>query len=171
MTKERQELVEKNMPLAHFVANRYRSVSVDFDDIRQTAYLGLVKAVIHFDSDKGIRFSSFAVTVITNEIRIFLRNQRKHEFVTASLDAELMTGEDCTLNDIIPDTHNDYERVDTVYDLQKNIQLLSETELKVLQLKISNPEATQMDLEEILGLSQSYISRILKQVRKKVLYS
>ena len=72
MTEEQQRLVEDNIGLAHHVVWNFKSTGVvlELDDLRSLAYLGLVKAAIKFDKDRGCTFSTFAVQVMTNEIRL-----------------------------------------------------------------------------------------------------
>lgn len=168
MTKERQELVKDNIQLAHFVANRYRSMSLEFDDIRSSAYLGLVKAASNFDDGKGTTFATFAVTVITNEILMYARRQKKHNRVTASLDAPLISDEDISLMDVIPSTKDPYGVVELERDISRQIDCLNDTERKLLLVKLGRPDITQNELSEIIGITQSMVSRKMKTIRRKL---
>lgn len=168
MTKERQRLVEDNMQLAHFVANRYRSIPLEFDDIRSSAYLGLVKAADNFDDGKGTAFASFAVTVITNEILMYARRQKKHSRVTASLDAPLIPDEDISLMDVIPGTEDPYDMVELERDISRQTDCLNDTERKLLLIKLGRPDITQNELSEIIGITQSMISRKMKTIKRKI---
>ena len=77
MTNEQQKLVEDNINLAYFVAHRFKNTNLEFDDVKATACLGLVKAAIAFQPDRGLVFNTLAVKVITNEILIQLRREKK----------------------------------------------------------------------------------------------
>ncbi len=169
MTKERERLVTDNMQLAHYIANCYRSMPVEFEDIRSAAYLGLVKAAGTFDAGKGIKFSTFAVRVIVNEILMQYRKQKRCRFVTISLEAPVLPEEDISLMDMIPDKRNPYEMVETMADIQAGIKSLSERERQVLRIKAADPDTSQTEIGEMMGVSQSAASRYLKRVREKVL--
>lgn len=93
MTNEQQKLVEENINLAYFVAHRFKNTSLEFDDVKAIACLGLVKAAIAFQPDRGLVFNTLAVKVMTNEILMQLRRERKHSSVTASLDMETVKKE------------------------------------------------------------------------------
>ena len=169
MTQEQKKIVEDNISLAHFMAHRYKNVPMEFDDIRSLAYMGLVKAAIHFNPDKQIQFSTFAGRCMMNEILYELRNRKKHSKVTASLDAEIIPGEDITLGEIIPDKRNPYESVLFQMDMKRNEALLDGTELRVLKVKMLDPDISQTDMGKELDISQSYISRVMESMREKML--
>jgi len=72
--READRLVVQHLSLAEAIANRYRSASVDWRDLRQVAYLGLVKAAQRFDPDRGFAFASFAAPTVTGEVKRYLRD-------------------------------------------------------------------------------------------------
>ena len=76
MTNEQQKLVEENINLAYFVAHRFKNTNLEFDDVKAIACLGLVKAAIAFQPDRGLVFNTLAVKVITNEILMQLRREK-----------------------------------------------------------------------------------------------
>ena len=172
MMTENQKMAADNIALAHTVAHRFQSTGIEFEELKSLAYLGLVKAANAFDSTKGCKFSTLATTVMNNEILYFLRGVRKHSKVTMSLDAETIVDEDCTLKDIIPDTRggDSFTEMEWIYHLQNNLKSLNKTERKVLEAKISNQELTQAELGAMLGMSQSYLSRVLASVKKKIVH-
>lgn len=171
MTEEQQRLVEDNIALAHHVVWNFKSTGVDMelDDLRSLAYLGLVKAAIKFDKDRGCAFSTFAVQVMTNEIRLQLRSNRKHKYVTTSLDAEMVPGEDMVLADIIPDRKDNFEELLFAVNMEQNQRSLNKLERCILRTVMQNPDIGQAEIGSKHGLSQSYISRILKGIKQKVL--
>ena len=168
MTNEQQKLVEENINLAYFVAHRFKNTNLEFDDVKATACLGLVKAAIAFQPDRGLVFNTLAVKVITNEILMQLRREKKHNCVTASLDMAIVPGEEITLADIIPDTKNDYETFLFWMNVEQNQKLLSEKEKYILQLKMADPDMNQSDIAAKCGRSQAHVSRVLKRIKDKL---
>lgn len=168
MTNEQQKLVEENINLAYFVAHRFKNTNLEFDDVKAIACLGLVKAAIAFQPDRGLVFNTLAVKVITNEILMHLRRERKHSSVTASLDMETVPGEEITLADIIPDTKNDYETFLFWMNVEQNQKLLSEKEKYILQLKMVDPDIRQSDIAAKCGCAQPHVSRVLRRIKDKL---
>ena len=167
MTEERKKLVTENLALAHYVANRFRSNAVEYEEIISTAYLGLVKAAVNYDFDKEIRFSTFAIKVIHNEILYYLRRTRKH--VAISLNALVLPDEDITLEDVIQDKRNLFKFAEDRFDIEKQMETLRAAEQRVFYLKMQEPDITQTELGRRLGFSQSYVARLLKSGKKKLL--
>ena len=168
MTEEQQKLVENNIGIAHIVANRYRSMQYEFDEILSTAYLGLVKAAIHFDASKGFAFSTYASMAIRNEILRYARDNKKHKIVVSSLDATVDPEEKSTLLDIISDNRDQYDIVERIESFRRNVKYLGDIERRILTILIYNPDATQDDIAKIIGVSQSYVSRRMKSMRNKM---
>ena len=169
MTKERQRLVEDNIQLEHFVANRYRNLPLEFEDVRSSSNLGLVKAAVRSDDRRGTAFATFAVAVMVNEIQMYARRQKKHSAVTASMDAPLVPGEDISLMDIITDEEEPYGEVELKEDISRKLGALDEVERKIFQAKLNMPGITQKELAEVAGISQSWVSRKLRDIRRKVM--
>lgn len=167
MTEERKQLVTENIGLAHYVANRFRSNAVEYEEVIATAYLGLVKAATRYDFDREIRFGTFAIKVIFNEILIYLRNSRKH--VAVSLNTLILPDEDITLEDTIQDKRDLFKFVEDRFDIEKQVETLSTAEQRVFYLKVQEPDITQTELGRRLGFSQSYVARLLKSGKKKLL--
>lgn len=168
MTNEQQKLVEENINLAYFVAHRFKNTNLEFDDVKAIACLGLVKAAIAFQPDRGLVFNTLAVKVITNEILMQLRREKKHNCVTASLDMETVPGEEITLADIIPDTKNDYETFLFWMNVEQNQKLLSGKEKYILQLKMADPDMSQSDIAAKCGYTQPHVSRVLRRIKDKL---
>lgn len=168
MTNEQQKLVEENINLAYFVAHRFKNTSLEFDDVKAIACLGLVKAAIAFQPDRGLVFNTLAVKVMTNEILMQLRREKKHNCVTASLDMAIVPGEEITLAETISDTKNDYETLLFWMNVEQDRKLFSEKEKCILQLKMVNPDIRQNDIAVLCGYTQSYVSRVLKGIKDKL---
>ena len=165
---EKQKLAADNIALAHIVANKFKNTGIEFEELKSLAYVGLVKAAKTFDPAKGYQFSTLAVKIMNNEILMFLRNNKKHSIPMMALDKEIV--EDCTLKDIIPSIREDdrFAEVEWKLNFASNWKYLDKTEQKVLKARIDNPELTQMELSEMIGMSQSYISRVLLSAKKKI---
>lgn len=167
MNEDKKALAEKNIALAHFVAQRYKNVGVEYEEIVSCAYVGLVKAAIHFNPQKGYKFSSFAVKVMRNEILMFMR--RENKTLTLSLETPIIPDGRLTLKDTIVDERNVLENTELMFDMEVNRAVLNEQENRLLNAKLRNPGMTQNELSEYLGVSQSYISRMLRMIKKKMM--
>lgn len=170
MTVEKEKLVTDNIKLAHYIANRYRGLSVDFEEIVSCAYLGLTKAALTYDSSKGIKFSTYAGRVMTNEILQCERREGKHNKVVI-LSMETPVADGITIEDTILDPKDYYGDVENRVAVMEGAGSLTAIEKKLLEIKTRNPEITQEELSATLGFTQSYVSRLLKSARTKLLQS
>lgn len=173
----RSKLIEHNLRLVVFLAKKYENTGIDLEDLVSIGTIGLIKGVNTYKLDKNIKLATYASRCIDNEILMFLRkNKRRRTEVSLedslSYDAE---GNELHLEDILG------TEVDIV---TKGIE--EETEKKLLSLEISklnkrdkqimtlrygldnNEELTQKEVADILGISQSYISRIEKKIIYKL---
>ena len=169
MTTEREMLVVNNLALAHYMANKYRDIPVEFEEIISSAYMGLVKAALTFDVSKGYAFATYAGRVISNEILMFARSEkRKNTLQTISMETKLHSEEDITIADTLCDKRNDYERIESFLDLKKKMEDLEDKDRMLITVRIENPNSRQEDIAKICGISQSYISRRLKTIKEKL---
>lgn len=165
LTKEMESLVTENMALAGYIAKKFLSTGIEYDDLRSLAYLGLVKAANAFDVGKGYKFTSFAGTCMNNEILMYLRQNRKH-LPCVSYDAITEEGETPYL-DFLGKEDPELKQIDNIgwYDtLTRN---LSDREKKVVDLVIMHKKSQTAICKE-MGISQSYISRIRKDAVRKM---
>lgn len=169
MTEYRQKLVEDNIGLAHFVANRYRNLPFEFDEIVSSAYLGLVKAAGKYDAGRGSKFSTYAGKVIANEILLYARGQKKHLAIKASLDGYVGAECDMELGEVVPDPKDPFHLAEITADMQDGLKTLTKKEGQVLAVLSISPGITQMEAAERLGTSQSVISKHMKAIRGKLL--
>lgn len=169
MTTEREVLVVDNIALAHYMANKYTNVQVEFEEIVSSAYVGLVKAALTFDFTKGYAFATYAGRVISNEILMFIRGERRRNKIqTISMESKILPEEDITLEDTICDKRNCYEELESLLDMQTKLQQLNEQDRKLVNIKLSDPDISQGELAEVFGHSQPYISRRLKNIKGKI---
>lgn len=164
-TNEMDTLVTDNTGLAGYVAKRFLSTGIDYDELCSAAYLGLVKAARSFKAEKGT-FATYAVRVMQNEILMFLRQNRKHS-QCVSYDT-LMSQEDDENNTFLCL----FGREDPELERAENIGLydfltedLSDREKLVVDQVIIGG-ILQSDVGRRLSVSQSYVSRIEKKSGK-----
>ena len=169
----RNKLIEHNLRLVVFLAKKYENTGVDLEDLVSIGTIGLIKGVNTYKLDKKIKLATYASRCIDNEILMFLRkNKRRRGEISfedsLSYDAE---GNELHLEDILG-TENDIvtrpleERVEKKI-LYTELEKLKERDKKIMILRyglFGHKELTQKDVADLLGISQSYISRIEKKV-------
>lgn len=173
----RNKLVEHNMRLVVFLAKRYESTGYDIEDLVSIGSIGLIKGINTYKIDKNIKLATYASRCIANEILMFIRKnkRRKSEISlegTLNYDSEgnelhlediLGTEEDIVFSSFINITDKEF--------LIKELNNLNNREKLIMTLRygLNNTEDyTQKEVAEILGISQSYISRIEKKIIKKL---
>ncbi len=177
----RSSLVERNLRLVVYIARKFESSGLCLEDLISTGTIGLIKAVNTFDPVKNIKLATYASRCIENEILMYLRRNVKLKS-EISFDEPLNVdwdGNELLLSDILgtePDTvlqnlENEVER-----ELLNNaVDSLCEREKSIMVLRFGlngNGEKTQKQVADMLGISQSYISRlekkIIKHLRKEI---
>lgn len=171
--KARDTLVEHNLRLVVFLAKKYESSGLDMEDLVSVGTIGLIKAVNSFKADKQIKLATYASRCIENEILMYLRklSKRKQE---VSLDEPLNVdgeGNELLLADILgTDSDAIYTHVEDEVErnlLNEGISHLSKREQQIIQLRFGlngEQERTQKEVADLLGISQSYISRLEKKI-------
>lgn len=173
----RNILIEHNLRLVVFLAKKYENTTYDIEDLVSIGSIGLIKGINTYKIDKNIKLATYASRCISNEILMFLRkNKRKKTEVsleeTLNYDAD---GNELHLEDILgTDTElvpNMYEEVVDKEYLAREISSLNKRDKQIMMLRYglnNGKEYTQKEVAEMLGISQSYISRIEKKVIKKL---
>ena len=174
----RNKLIEHNLRLVVYVAKRYdNSANCPLEDLISIGTIGLVKAINTFKADKNIKLATYASRCIENEILMYLRKNNKIRY-EISLDEPLnidYDGNELLLGDIVG-TDDDLVEQEMLKSDQKKIfyealKELNEREKEILILRYglsNNDELTQKDVADLLGISQSYISRLEKKIIKKL---
>ena len=172
-TLAKEKLVEHNLRLVVFLAKKFDNTGVDMEDLVSVGTIGLIKAINSFKSEKQIKLATYASRCIENEILMYLRklSKRKQE---VSLDEPLNVdgeGNELLLGDILG---TDSDAIYTVVENQVERQLLeeglaklSQREQRIIQMRFGldgGEEKTQKEVADILGISQSYISRLEKKI-------
>lgn len=170
-----EKLVTDNMKLVYHIFNTkfYKDefVRINRDDIIQEGMLGLCKAARGFTPDNGTKFSSYAGKCIYNSMCLYLRNA-KYKGKEVSLDTPITSnGQDTiTLSDVLPSLDNDIEDYIETQDLKERIQAfypkLSDKQKKVIDLGLKG--LNQYQIAEQIGISRSYVSRLLQTAHSKV---
>lgn len=175
--KARDELIEHNLRLVVYIAKKFDGSVPDTQDLVSIGAMGLIKAVKSYNPEKNIKLATFASRCIENEILMHLRkvSRRKCEI---SLDEPINTdweGNELLLSDIIgtePDSvSQEIEKKSEIDMLYKSMEKLSPKEKKIIYLRYGlngEDEKTQKEIADMLGISQSYISRLEKKVLTKL---
>ena len=170
-------LIERNLRLVAFLARRFENTGVGIEDLISIGTLGLIKAVETFRSDKNIKLATYASRCIENEILMYLRRtvRLKSE---VSFDEPLNTdfeGNELLLSDILgtsaDSVYGDIESSAEKELLKDALKKLSERERKIMFLRFGlngGEEMTQKDVADLLGISQSYISRLEKKIIQRL---
>lgn len=169
----KKTLIERNLRLVVYIARKFESASNGIEDLVSIGTIGLIKAINTFKSDKQIKLATYASRCIENEILMFLRkNTAKNEL---SLDEPLNVdydGNELLLSDVLG-TENDfvYKSIEESEDkkmIMRAISKLNDRDKTIIELRYGinrgGNELTQKEVADILGISQSYISRLEKKI-------
>ncbi len=173
-SEAKKQLIEHNLRLVVYIAKKFESTSVGIEDLISIGTIGLIKAINTFRTDKQIKLATYASRCIENEILMFLRKNTgvKNEL---SLDEPLnidYDGNELLLGDVLG-TESDfvYKSIEENEDkkmIARAISGLSERDRKIIELRYGinrgGIELTQKDVADIMGISQSYISRLEKKI-------
>ena len=175
--KARNKLIEHNLRLVVFLAKKYDNTSTDLEDLVSIGTIGLIKAVNTYRLDKNIKLATYASRCIDNEILMYLRKtKRKRTEVSfedsLSFDAD---GNELHLEDVLgTDADIVTKGLDDELDksmMLEEIEKLNPRDKEIIELRYGlngKKEMTQKDVASLLGISQSYISRIEKKVIKRL---
>ncbi len=166
------ELIERNLRLVVYIARKFENTGIELEDLISIGTIGLIKAVETFRVDKNIKLATYASRCIENEILMYIRKigNRRGE---VSLEEPLHTdwdGNELHLADILgSDEDSIYRELESDEDrktVAAAIQTLSPRDRKIISLRFGlggGPPLTQKEVADLLGISQSYISRIEKK--------
>ena len=169
----RQLLIEHNLRLVVYISKRFENTGINIEDLISIGTIGLIKAVNTFNSGKNIKLATYASRCIENEILMYLRkiNTQRTE---VSFDEPLNTdwdGNELLLSDILgTDEDEVYRPLEDDADrqmLMEAIDSLEAREREIILLRFGLPqgrEYTQKEVADMLGISQSYISRLEKRI-------
>ncbi|MBR5302986.1 MAG: RNA polymerase sporulation sigma factor SigE [Clostridia bacterium] len=169
----RDTLVERNLRLVVYIARKFENTGVGIEDLISIGTIGLIKAVNTFDPVKKIKLATYASRCIENEILMFLRRTSRQK-LEVSLDEPLNTdwdGNELLLSDILG-TEGDmvYRSIEETVErqmLSSALSRLSMREKEIMRLRFGLggiQEKTQKEVADLMGISQSYISRLEKRI-------
>ena len=174
----RQTLIEHNLRLVVYIAKKFDNTGVGVEDLISIGTIGLIKAINTFKADKNIKLATYASRCIENEILMHLRRNSRIK-TEVSIDEPLNVdwdGNELLLSDILG-TEEDlvYKDIEDEVDLnllEQAMDILSDRERTIIELRYGighdDEEMTQKEVADLLGISQSYISRLEKKIIRRL---
>ncbi len=170
-------LIERNLRLVVYIARKFENTGINIEDLISIGTIGLIKAVNTFNPEKKIKLATYASRCIENEILMYLRRNNKIRS-EVSFDEPLnidWDGNELLLSDVLG-TEEDIITKDLDASIDRNLLLksleqLNEREKQIMELRfglLGGEEKTQKDVADMLGISQSYISRLEKRIIKRL---
>lgn len=175
----RASLIEHNLRLVVYIAKKFDNTGVGVEDLISIGTIGLIKSVNTYNPEKNIKLATYASRCIENEILMYLRRNNKTK-LEVSIDEPLNVdwdGNELLLSDILG-TDEDVIYRDLENEVERNllgnaIDKLSDREKTIINLRFglndkNGEEMTQKEVATLLGISQSYISRLEKKIMKRL---
>ena len=174
----RQTLIEHNLRLVVYIAKKFDNTGVGVEDLISIGTIGLIKAINTFKSDKNIKLATYASRCIENEILMHLRRNSRIK-TEVSIDEPLNVdwdGNELLLSDILGTEEDlvdkDIEDEVDLNLLEQAMDILSDRERTIIELRYGighdDEEMTQKEVADLLGISQSYISRLEKKIIRRL---
>ena len=173
----KNKLIEHNLRLVVFLSKKYESTKIDMEDLVSIGSIGLIKGINTFKGDKNIKLATYCSRCIDNEILMHIRKNRKRN-LDVSLDESLSfdkEGNELTLKDVLGTESDIVTKGLEENDLKKimieEINKLNDRDKEIMIKRYGldgSEELTQKEVASLLGISQSYISRIEKKVIKDI---
>jgi len=172
-------LIEHNLRLVVYIAKKFDNTGIGVEDLISIGTIGLIKAINTFKADRNIKLATYASRCIENEILMYLRRNNKTK-MEVSIDEPLNVdwdGNELLLSDILGTEEDIISKgIETEVErsiLKKAISKLSERERSIVNLRFGllsedGKEKTQKEVATMLGISQSYISRLEKKIMKRL---
>jgi len=167
-------LIERNLRLVVYIARKFENTGINVEDLISIGTIGLIKAINTFRTDKNIKLATYASRCIENEILMYLRRNSRAK-AEVSIDEPLnidWEGNELLLSDILGTEVDIISRdLEDAVDrelLQQALSKLSSREKRIVELRFGlyagGEEKTQKEVADMLGISQSYISRLEKKI-------
>lgn len=176
--RARDRLIEHNLRLVVYISKKFENTGVFVEDLISIGTIGLMKAINTFNPEKNIKLATYASRCIENEILMYLRRNQKIR-TEVSIDEPLnmdVDGNELLLSDILG-TDGDViskgleEEIDRQL-LKEVVKILNDREKMIIRLRFgldgSGQEKTQKEVADMMGISQSYISRLEKKIMKRL---
>lgn len=172
-SNSRNKLIEHNLRLVVYIAKKFENTGINIEDLISIGTIGLIKSINTFNPGKNIKLATYSSRCIENEILMYLRKNSNSK-TEISIDEPLNTdwdGNELLLSDILgtdPDIiHREIEEEVDKELLKEAMHKLSSRELEIIKLRFgidNTEEKTQKEVADMLGISQSYISRLEKKI-------
>ena len=175
--EEKEKMAEENYKLIFYVIQKFQSIGISFDELESIGGMGYTKALNAFDTDKNVKFSTFAINCIKNEILFFLRKEKQHILNNVSLSKVLSVdknGNNLSLEDILPENDGSHNSLEDEFMLGEDIRLLTECiehlspkEKLIITYRfgLGNQETkTQKEIAELIDMSQANVSKMEKTI-------
>lgn len=176
-TASKNKLVEHNLRLVVYIAKRFENTKVGLEDLISIGTIGLIKAINTFNPEKNIKLATYASRCIENEILMYIRKINNHR-TEISIDEPINVdwdGNELLLSDILGDhgdsVYSDLESDEDRKTVKKAISELNDRDRLIITLRFgleNGREKTQKEVADLLGISQSYISRLEKRIIEKL---
>ncbi len=175
----RSSLIEHNLRLVVYIAKKFENTGIGVEDLISIGTIGLIKAINTFNPLKNIKLATYASRCIENEILMYLRRNNKIKY-EVSIDEPLNVdwdGNELLLSDILGTDENiiskDLEDEVDKRMLRKALNCLNSRERTIIEMRFGinrkdGKECTQKEVADLMGISQSYISRLEKKIMKRL---
>lgn len=173
----RQLLIEHNLRLVVYIAKRFENTGINLEDLISIGTIGLIKAVNTYKTDRGIKLATYASRCIENEILMHIRKNAPHRG-DLSIDEPLTSdgdGGELSLSDVLESGDGpvgaELEREEDARVVREAVASLEDREREIIELRYGlggRREMTQKEVAEVLGISQSYISRLEKRTIERL---
>lgn len=170
-------LIEHNLRLVVYIAKKFENTGVGLEDLISIGTIGLIKAINTFKTDKNIKLATYASRCIENEILMYIRKCAPHKN-DVSIDEPLNVdwdGNELLLSDVLGDdadsVSRNMEKGEDEKTVREAVESLSQKERYIIELRYGlngHKELTQKEVADLMGISQSYISRLEKKIIKKL---
>ncbi len=171
------KLIVHNLRLVVYIAKKFENTGVPVDDLSSIGTMGLIKAVRSFVPSKNIKFATYASRCVENEILMYLR-KRSNRNVDISMDEALSTDADGNELNLIDVLYTDENEISKNMEIESDKKMVwqsldrlpaREKEIMIMRFGLGGTaEKTQKEVADIIGISQSYISRLEKRILKKL---
>ena len=176
-------LIEHNLRLVVYIARKFENTGIGIEDLISIGTIGLIKSINTFNPEKNIKLATYASRCIENEILMFLRRTSRQK-LEVSLDEPLNVdydGNELLIGDLLGTENDDvYKNIEENEDrriIRQALDELSDRDRLIIELRFGlggkkrtgeNEEKTQKEVADILGISQSYISRLEKRIIERL---
>lgn len=175
--KAREKLIVHNLRLVVYIAKKFESTKIGLEDLISIGTIGLIKAVNTFSADKNIKLATYASRCIENEILMYIRktvNQKMEISIDEPLNVD-WDGNELLLSDILgtddDEVNKNIENEAELSMLKIAVDSLNDREKMIMEMRFGlngRPEKTQKEVADMIGISQSYISRLEKRIIKRL---